>query len=215
MHSITNIILKEIVRYVYKVIILKLYTFRTSICECIEFDVTYTTFSKKSIDDCILIECTIKNRSISAGNYLHSIEIVTRCTIKQCCMHSPTYKYSRFIRIVSAYSTTNCTINCSIKFYTSTKIIFNEAAIKVMALQNPIGQTVRLWDQYDLEIIGIVKDFHFQSLHEPVNPAFFWLRPENTWTIMARLEAGREEEALSHLKRVYESFNPGFAFECW
>ncbi|MEM8907124.1 MAG: ABC transporter permease, partial [Bacteroidota bacterium] len=94
----------------------------------------------------------------------------------------------------------------------SSKIIFNEAAIEVMGLADPIGKTIRLWEEYDLEIIGVVKDFHFQSLHEPVNPAFFWLRPENTWTVMARLEAGREQEALNGLQKMYEAFNPGFEF---
>ncbi|MEL6867653.1 MAG: FtsX-like permease family protein [Bacteroidota bacterium] len=95
----------------------------------------------------------------------------------------------------------------------STKIIFNEAAIKVLGFENPIGQTIRLWEEYDLEIIGIVEDFHFQSLHENVKPAFFWLKPENTWIIMARLQAGQESKALSELQKVYETFNPGFAFE--
>lgn len=94
----------------------------------------------------------------------------------------------------------------------STKIIFNEKAIEIMGLENPIGQKIRLWDEYDLEIIGVVKDFHFQSLHSGMNPLFFWYSPENTWNIMAKLEAGREKEAISNLKNFYESFNPGFSF---
>lgn len=52
------------------------------------------------------------------------------------------------------------------EFSTDTsKIIINEAALKVMGLEDPIGKTIKLWDEYDLEIIGIAKDFHFQSLH--------------------------------------------------
>ncbi len=95
----------------------------------------------------------------------------------------------------------------------TTKIIFNEAGIKVMGLENPVGKTIRLWDQYDLEIIGVVKDFHYQSLHEEVSPLFFRLSPRNTWNFMIRLEAGREKETLASLKTLYENFNPGFAFE--
>lgn len=95
----------------------------------------------------------------------------------------------------------------------TTKIIFNEAGIKVMGLENPVGKTIRLWDQYDLEIIGVVKDFHYQSLHEEVSPLFFRLSPRNTWNFMIRLEAGREKETLAALKTLYENFNPGFAFE--
>ncbi|MEQ8361937.1 MAG: ABC transporter permease [Cyclobacteriaceae bacterium] len=95
----------------------------------------------------------------------------------------------------------------------STKIIFNEAAIRVMNLENPIGKTIKLWDRYDMEIIGVVKDFHFQSLHEVVNPLFFRLSPRNTWNIMIRLEAGKEKETLAALKSFHNDFNPGFTFE--
>lgn len=95
----------------------------------------------------------------------------------------------------------------------TTKIIFNEAAIRVMNLENPVGKTIKLWDQYDLEIIGVVKDFHFQSLHTAVNPLFFRLSPSNTWNTMIRLEAGREKETLKALGNFYTSYNPGFTFE--
>lgn len=95
----------------------------------------------------------------------------------------------------------------------SSKIIFNEAALRVMGLEHPIGQKIRLWNQYDLEIIGVVKDFHFQSLHEVVNPLFFRLSPQNTWNIMIRLEAGKETETIEALDKFYKEFNPGFTFD--
>lgn len=95
----------------------------------------------------------------------------------------------------------------------TTKIVFNETAIRVMNLEHPIGSKVRLWDQYDLEIIGVVKDFHYQSLHDPINPLFFWVRPQNTWMIMVRLEAGREQETLERLNNFYKAYNPGFALD--
>ncbi len=95
----------------------------------------------------------------------------------------------------------------------SVKIIFNETAISLMGLENPIGQTVRLWDQYDLEIIGVVKDFHFQSLHEKIAPAFFILDPKNTWNFMVRITAGEEKETLARLQSLYSEFNPGFIFD--
>lgn len=92
-------------------------------------------------------------------------------------------------------------------------IIFNEAAIRVMGLKEPVGKVIKLWDQYNLEIIGVVKDFHFQSLHEVVNPLFFVLNPKNTWNVMIRLEGGKEQETLKSLGELYSTFNPGFTFE--
>ena len=93
------------------------------------------------------------------------------------------------------------------------KIIFNEAAIRVMNMKDPIGKVIRLWDEYDLEIIGVVKDFHFQSLHDLVNPLFFQLNQRNTWNVMIRLEGGKEKETLKSLTDFYKDYNPGFTFE--
>jgi putative ABC transport system permease protein len=95
----------------------------------------------------------------------------------------------------------------------TSKIIFNEAAIRVMNLKDPIGKKIKLWDRYDLEIIGVVKDFHYQSLHDVVNPLFFRLRPEDTWTMMVRLEGGKEKQSLDALTAFYKDFNPGFTLE--
>jgi putative ABC transport system permease protein len=93
------------------------------------------------------------------------------------------------------------------------KIIFNETAIRIMNLKDPIGQMIKLWGQYNLEIVGVVKDFHFQSLHDQVNPLFFVLNPRNTWNVMIRVEGGKEKETLEALNTMYTSFNPGFTFD--
>jgi putative ABC transport system permease protein len=93
------------------------------------------------------------------------------------------------------------------------KIIINEAASRVMNMADPIGKVINLWDKYNLEIIGVAKDFHFQSLHDVVNPLFFMLSPRNTWTLMIRLEGGKEKETLAALTKFYSNYNPGFTFE--
>ncbi|MEO9870885.1 ABC transporter permease [Ekhidna sp.] len=95
----------------------------------------------------------------------------------------------------------------------TTKIILNEAAVGVMGFtpEEAIGENILLWDEYDLEIIGVLKDFHFQSIHQEVNPAFF--RLESTWNVAVRLEAGREMTAMADIQSLYESFSPGFIFE--
>ncbi len=91
------------------------------------------------------------------------------------------------------------------------KIIFNEAAIAFMDMKDPIGKKVKLWDE-DREIIGVVKDFNFESFHEQVKPLFFFLGPENTGNIMIRIERGKEQETLAQLEKFFTTFNPGFPF---
>src|SRR5690606_20678934 len=90
--------------------------------------------------------------------------------------------------------------------------IFNEAAIEAMAMKDPIGKVVHLWGN-EKQIIGVAKNFHFQSLHQKVKPLFFTLRPEQTWLIMAKIAAGRERETIDKLKEFYQTYNPGYPFE--
>jgi hypothetical protein len=89
------------------------------------------------------------------------------------------------------------------------RIIINEAGIQFMGMEDPIGKTVQLWGR-DMEIIGVAKDFHFESFHEVIKPSFFWVAPGNTGNIMVRIEAGNEPEMLSRLQEFYSEFTPGF-----
>ncbi len=91
-------------------------------------------------------------------------------------------------------------------------IIFNEAAIAAMGLQDPIGKTVRLWGE-DKTIIGVVKDFHFESLHEAVRPLFFRLDPTQTLSIVAKIAPGTERQTIGQLEKLYKAYNPDFVLD--
>jgi putative ABC transport system permease protein len=91
------------------------------------------------------------------------------------------------------------------------KIIFNETAIKKMGLKDPIGQTIKLWGQ-DRQIIGVVKDFHYESLYQELKPVLVQLVPQ-TPRIMVKLEGDKMNESISLLRQLYEKHFPGFPFE--
>jgi predicted permease len=91
-------------------------------------------------------------------------------------------------------------------------IIFNETAIKFMGMKDPIGKRVELWGT-DMQIGGVVKDFHFQSLHEKVKPLFFILAPADAYRFMVKIQTGKEKTAIAQLKQLYGQFNPGFSFD--
>ena len=94
----------------------------------------------------------------------------------------------------------------------STGIVFNETAIKMMGLTDPIGERFNLWGR-DYKIIGVVKDFHFETLHENVKPFFFRITPGDLYKVMVKLEAGREEAVLDKIKTIYNKFNSGYIFD--
>ncbi|MCF0062982.1 ABC transporter permease [Dyadobacter chenwenxiniae] len=94
----------------------------------------------------------------------------------------------------------------------SSKIIFNETAIKFMGMKDPIGKTVKLWGE-EMQIIGVVKDFHYESLHEKLKPVFIRLSPQSTYTFMAKVKAGKEQEVIAQLTQLHTKLNPGFTME--
>ena len=95
----------------------------------------------------------------------------------------------------------------------STKLVINEAAAAAMGFSadQAVGQQVKFGEDFHLEVIGVLEDFHFQSLHAPVGPAYFRLNA--TWNVAARLAAGREAEALEGIQALYEQFAPGYIFD--
>src|SRR5260221_5054694 len=94
----------------------------------------------------------------------------------------------------------------------SSAIIFNQKGIEFMGMTDPIGKVVKLWGK-DRHIVGVVKDFHYESLHENFKPVFFVLSPDDTYRIMTRISAGKEKETLGSIEFLYKKLNPGFSFE--
>ena len=92
------------------------------------------------------------------------------------------------------------------------KVIFNEAAIRHMGIEDPIGKRIKFWGR-EKEIVGVVKDFHFASLHEEIKPTIINFWPERLSSVMVKLEAGREAEALTQMESLYMEHNPEFLFE--
>lgn len=91
------------------------------------------------------------------------------------------------------------------------KIIFNETAIRMMGLKDPIGHKIRRWGE-EREIIGVVKDFNYESLYTQVKPCMIQLEPM-TPKIMVKLDGQNMSEAISSIRRLYEQGNAGVAFE--
>ena len=52
------------------------------------------------------------------------------------------------------------------------KIVLNETAVELLELENPIGHITYMWGDHDksMEVIGVVKDYHWESKHMEVRP---------------------------------------------
>lgn len=94
----------------------------------------------------------------------------------------------------------------------TSKVIINEAGIKVMRLKNPVGKIFKLWGN-DMQIIGVVKDFHFESLHRKVGPMFIRYKPTHTNRVMVKIKAGSIKPVIEELQKFNTKYNPEYAFD--
>ena len=92
--------------------------------------------------------------------------------------------------------------------------LINEAAANMMGMKNPVGQTISFSNGKG-KIIGVVQNFHSQSLHEPIKPLIMLplLKPRGEGVLLVRTEPGKTQEALASLEQAFRKYNSGFSFE--
>ncbi|MEP1940494.1 MAG: FtsX-like permease family protein, partial [Balneola sp.] len=101
--------------------------------------------------------------------------------------------------------------------------LINEAAARFLNLTDPVGSklsgrtfTGNEWGTKDAEIIGVVKDFHFTSLHDEIQPVVFSLSSEQTTpltNLAVRVRSEDFETAISGLEKTWNTFSNGVPFE--
>jgi putative ABC transport system permease protein len=99
----------------------------------------------------------------------------------------------------------------------SNTIIVSEALVNEYGWKDPIGQ--KLPGEYQQRVIGVVKDFHFESLHTDIKPVVLAMKPDSVRAastdmntafplkprISVRLRAGDLQAQIAFLKATWKS----------
>jgi putative ABC transport system permease protein len=94
----------------------------------------------------------------------------------------------------------------------STAFILNQQAVNLMGFQNPIGKELNMWDRKG-KIIGIIRDFHFGSVHDPIKPLILLFNERiNEGNFLVRTKPGQTTQAISGLRQLCRQLNPAFPF---
>jgi putative ABC transport system permease protein len=94
------------------------------------------------------------------------------------------------------------------KEYTlSMPIVINQTAEKLLGFDDPIGQRVG-----DNVVVGVVKDFHFRSLHFSIEPLVMSNNPEVIGTMNVRISPGNTNETLNYIRDTYKKHREGREF---
>ena len=100
--------------------------------------------------------------------------------------------------------------------YDAGAVIINEKAVKSIGWKEPIGKKIiQVYgdDKYYLDVIGIVKDFHFSSLKNDIKPLSLFLRPKNSQYISVKINTTNIDNTVKYIRRLWYQFNPEFKFE--
>ncbi len=102
----------------------------------------------------------------------------------------------------------------SLKSDIGSSVLLNEAAVKAFGLQNPLESVFQLDGTH--KIIGIIKDFNFESLHNQIKPLVIFCTDRNLWSLNVKLSNGNFNaisKTLTSIGQAWSEVSPNFPFE--
>lgn len=103
------------------------------------------------------------------------------------------------------------------KFKTDTDeaIILNESAVKNLGIQgNPIGQSIKCnWPKSTRKIVGIIEDFHFESLYKKIVPAVFLIYFDQSSRLLVKIKPSSAIGSVEELNKICKSIYPNEIFD--
>lgn len=94
----------------------------------------------------------------------------------------------------------------------STAVLLNEAAVKAMDMEDPIGKRFNAWGRGDGQIVGVIKDFHSNDMFSTIHPLLVVL-DYGHYSMYIRTAPGKTKEALAAVEKVHQAYSPAYPFE--
>ena len=92
-------------------------------------------------------------------------------------------------------------------------VILNETAVKELGLKEPVVGKNVYWGENYLQVIGVVKDFHFTSFHDKIKSFAFFDIPRRVSNYTIKLSTSNIKSTLSQLENAWNKFSPDRPFE--
>jgi len=97
----------------------------------------------------------------------------------------------------------------------SMAVMVNQALLVTMGIEgDPIGQELKFTGNDEkYPIVGVLKDFHFQSLHTSINPFAYFIEDSAMGKIAVRINTSSISNALEEIETVWNEFAPSNLFQ--
>jgi putative ABC transport system permease protein len=110
--------------------------------------------------------------------------------------------------------------NFSKDYSDSASVILNEAAAKLMDWKDPLGKHIIYpgGNNTTFKVVGVVKDFNFESLRNPIGPFALFYTSSKTYStkesyIAVRVKPGDPAKAIAGIQRIWKGFTPDNPFD--
>ena len=93
-------------------------------------------------------------------------------------------------------------------------VILNQSAVKALELENPLGTKLKIPNNNrgDVTVIGIIKDFHIQSLHNKINPLLIYINPDMFLLSALKIKPQSEKATIAYAKKTMAKILPDLEF---
>jgi ABC-type antimicrobial peptide transport system permease subunit len=97
----------------------------------------------------------------------------------------------------------------------TTVIVINEKAAHIMGFKDPVGEVITDRNGLKFSIVGVVKDFHFKSLHAQIEPLIISPIPPNTTggICYIRMRPDHITSTIESIKNTFKSFKPDYSID--
>ena len=96
----------------------------------------------------------------------------------------------------------------------TTACVINETMARRLGFRNPVGKTIPLATEKGKTIIGVVKDYHFRSLHDRIEPmTLFFNKPFGLSYLFVRVRSDAPAATMALLERTYRAIAPKSEFQ--
>lgn len=98
----------------------------------------------------------------------------------------------------------------------SNAVLINETLMKKLGWDDPLNKKITGFHYdsiFELHIVGVVKDFHFRSLHDAIEPYLMYIGSQNNNYLNVRLQAGNFDENLKAIQEKWEETESSFPFD--
>jgi len=95
-----------------------------------------------------------------------------------------------------------------------TRFLVNEAACKLLGIENPVGEKINLWGA-EGEIVGVFRNYHHISVHSEILPHIVSINPvhyRHLRYLFIRIEEAKQAETLAFIKETFQRFSGDFPY---